>query len=123
MNSKFLVPFETAQLLKEKGYPQENDSFQECDLYYYDDGELEAGIAIDTEELDDCFYAPTYHEVLDWLKEKYNFIVCVRFSVMEYWSWIIVQLRVKRPIIYCKGKRSTREEALNEGILKALEMI
>lgn len=119
MKSKFLVPFETAKALKEKGY----NSL--CDCYYGPDKELYLGVLVSNMDYEDCgnCSAPTYHEVVDWLREKYNFIVCVRFSVMEYWSWIIVQLRVKRPIIYCKGKRSTREEALNEGILKALEML
>lgn len=128
MKSKFHVPFETAQQLKGKGYPQENDSFQECDLYYYDDGELEAGIAIDTDELDDCFYAPTYHEVVDWLEGK-GIYVSAFLSIGEtdkedtYKIWWKSFIDIPPHEEQSSAVYSTREEALNDGILKALEML
>lgn len=118
MDKKFFVPFETAKKLRKKGYPQENDSFQECDLYYYDDGELEAGIAIDTEELDDCFYAPTYHEVLDWLQGKG---VRIYAEYCEQWAGFIDNGETKE--VETTAMYPTREEALNAGILKALKKL
>lgn len=64
MKSKFLVPFETAQLLKEKGY----NSL--CDCYYEPDKELYLGILVSNMDYEDCgnCSAPTYHEVVDWLE-------------------------------------------------------
>lgn len=119
MNEKFFVPFKTAKLLKGKGYPQESDSFQECDLYYYDDGELEAGIAIDTEELDDCFYSPTYHEVVDWLEGRK---VRIYAEYCNGWWYGFIDnsetMEIEATVRY-----QTREQALNEGILKALKML
>lgn len=126
MNKKFIVPFDTAQQLREKGYPQESDSFQECDMYYYDDGELEAGIAVDTDDLEDCIYAPTYHDVVDWLEEKGIYITtCIDMlevcgSGKIKWACFIFPFGGKETSI---GGKHTREQALNASILKALEML
>lgn len=124
MKSKYFVPFDTAQRLKEKGYPQDSNSFQECDLYYYDDGELEAGIAIDTDELDDCFAAPTYHEVVDWLYKKKICITChPAYSYEGQYNGFRYEMQTYDEDDYPDDVYSTREEALNEAIIAALEML
>lgn len=117
MKSKFLVPFETAQLLKEKGY----NSL--CDCYYMPDKELYLGILVSNMDYEDCgnCSAPTYHEVVDWLREEYGLIVCVGFSVMKCWSWSVERLRATLQVLYCGDMQGTREEAINAAIIKALE--
>ncbi len=121
MKSKFHVPFETAQLLKEKGY----DSL--CDCYYEPDKELYLGILVSNIDYEDCgnCSAPTYHEVVDWLEEK-GIYICIEvllekrgeFVFSSYIDWI-GNINQETHV----GTYPTREEALNAGILKALEII
>lgn len=124
MNSKFFVPFKTAKLLKEKGY---NGL---CDCYYEPDKELYLGILVSNMDYEDCgtVAAPTYHEVLDWLEEK-GIRIEVRKAYRfreKQWSWCgyvyIVEdedYETSQLADWC----STREEAINECILKALEKL
>lgn len=136
MDAKFLVPFETARQLKEKGYNEE------C-TFYYGDGIIRIERQLYTnKELSDntpnwlfneCISAPTYHEVVDWL-EKRNIIVEADWLFEDVSSRnICFYYRVAfiHPNFPCKDKgyigihniQLTREQALNEGILKALEML
>ncbi len=131
MNSKFFVPFETAKQLKEKGYNEVND-------YVYSIGVEDGKECIELRQIDyeylfndtnsdidaDKFTpnictAPTYHEVVDWLEGKGYPIesACVREYSDSDVKWIC-------GVGYTSTKiHSTREEALNAAILKALEMI
>lgn len=120
MKSKFHVPFETAKALKEKGY----NSL--CDCYYEPDKELYLGILVSNMDYEDCgnCSAPTYHEVVDWLEGKGIYITCYaplskpvgRYAISVFNSntndWGM-----------CREIYPTREEAINDGILKALEML
>ena len=63
MDAKFFVPFETAQLLRKKGYPQDKS-----DYGYFDNGDSHPLIMFPADNFD-CA-ASTYHEVVDWLYEK-----------------------------------------------------
>ena len=118
MNSKFLVPFETAQLLKKKGYPQESN-------YMYCDGERQwRHLTLYQMNKINAVASPTYHEVVDWLEEKGIYITCYapllkpvgRYAISVFNSntnnWGL-----------CRDVCPTREKALNESILKALEML
>lgn len=112
MKSKFLVPFETAQLLKEKGY----NSL--CDCYYEPDKELYLGRLVSNMDYEDCgnCSAPTYHEVLSWLEGKG---ICVFTNYYDMWAGFIrTGKKINDVNIF-----HTREEALNAGILAALEML
>ena len=136
MNNKFFVPFETAKLLKEKGYPQERATM------YYDT--LSGGISLITDrECVSCVVegndrhplynrlsklyiaAPTYHEVVDWLQEK-GIYICIEVSLVHsgdfvfcsYIDWI-GNINQETHV----GTYPAREQALNAGILKALEML
>ena len=133
MNKKFFVPFETAQLLKTKGYNESND-------YVYDRGVEEGKECIDIQKVDfeyqfndtnsdidadieftsNICTAPTYHEVLDWLQGKGYPIesACVRWYSDSDWMWIccVAYINATKP-------HFTHEEALNAAILKALEML
>lgn len=113
MKSKFLVPFETAQLLKEKGY----NSL--CDCYYMPDKELYLGILVSNMDYEDCgnCSAPTYHEVVDWLEEKGYLIETMRARYESNVVWFC-RVAQKDTNIY-----PTREQALNASIIKALEML
>lgn len=129
MNKKFFVPFETAKQLREKGY---NEKIS----YAYNKGRriVRAGV-IDCNNTDwdnlrkvqssypprlDYIAAPTYHEVVDWLWKKGKFIFAEYRAYENDWAGFIGEINGEMKYL---TEFPTREEALNEGILKALEMI
>ncbi len=124
MKSKFHVPFETAQLLKEKGY----NSL--CDCYYMPDKELYLGILVSNMDYEDCgnCSAPTYHEVVDWLEGK-GIYVSAFLSIGEtdkedtYKIWWKSFIDIPPHEEQSSAVYSTREQALNASILAALEML
>ena len=122
MNKKFIVPFDTARQLREKGYDVD------CYSYYTQNGKLYH----DTFTLNNKwirmgrFLAPTYHEVLDWLEEK-GIYVTTCIDMLEVcgsgkikWACFIFPFGGKETSI---GGKHNREEALNEAIKAALEML
>lgn len=116
MDAKFLVPFETARQLKEKGYDVN------CYNYYTQNGELYCGVFPMNNNLVriGCCTAPTYHEVLDWLQEKGK-IIFAEYRVYEnYWAGFIRGINGEMEYL---TEFPTREEALNEGILAALKKL
>ena len=124
MNSKFFVPFETAKQLKENGY---NGT---VDYYYMANGQMcfdAMEVSNDTLDLKNngTIAAPTYHEVIDWLEGKgiyiYGYPPMRMIDVGNYTSGLYDSN--KEYWTTCKSVYSTREEALNAAILKALEMI
>ncbi len=124
MDAKFLVPYQTAQQLREKGYDVN------CYNYYTQNGELYCGVFPMNNNLVriGCCTAPTYHEVLDWLVEK-GIRIEVRMAYHfreKQWSWCgyvyIVEdedYETSQLADWC----STREEALNAGIIAALKKL
>ena len=123
MDKKFFVPYKTAKILKEKGYSGV------CDYFYAKDKQLYFGVTrVSNSENDGTIAAPTYHEVVDWLAGK-GIRIEVRMAYRfreKQWSWCgyvyVVEdedYETSQLADWC----STREEALNEGILKALEML
>lgn len=120
MKSKFLVPFETAKALKDKGY----NSL--CDCYYEPDKELYLGILVSNMDYEDCgtVAAPTYHEVVDWLYEKKICITChPAYSYEGQYNGFQYEMQTYDEDDYPDDIYRTREEALNAGILAALEML
>lgn len=115
MNSKYFVPFETAKLLKEKGYPQITD-------YVFFLGKIVLNCTNDEKcmELSGIIAAPTYHEVVDWLEGK-GIRVFAHYYI-DNGKWVYVIEDFKR-LQDNAGFFHTREEALNAAILKALELI
>ena len=118
MDEKFFVPFETALLLKEKGY---NGI---CDYYYAPDKQLYFGVTrVSNDTLDyennGTIAAPTYHEVVDWLEGRK---VRIYAEYCNSWWYGFIDnseaMEVETTVRY-----QTREEALNEAILKALEIL
>lgn len=115
MNKKFIVPFDTARQLREKGYDVD------CYSYYTQNGKLYH----DTFTLNNKwirigrFLAPTYHEVVDWLEGRK---VRIYAEYCNGWWYGFIDnsetMEIEATVRY-----QTREEALNDGILKALEML
>lgn len=123
MKSKFFVPFETAKILREKGY---NGI---CDYYYTPDKQLYLGVTrVSNENLDyennGTVAAPTYHEVLYWLDGKGIYITCYAPLSKPVGMYTISVFNSNKPDWgMCREIYTTREEALNDGILKALKML
>ena len=131
MNAKFFVPFETAKILKEKGYPQDfahNDA-----LYTLPNGEFYWALDVDIARRcseGEPILAPTYCDVLDWLIE--NKIAVITVEMCEI-MWNIHPIDEADMRWYCNVRLNdtivqtddfdTRWEAINEAILEALEMI
>lgn len=73
----------------------------------------------------DCYAAPAYHEVVDWLAEK-GIYICIEvllekrgeFVFSSYIDWI-GNINQETHV----GTYPTREEALNAGILAALKKL
>lgn len=114
MDKKYFVPYETAKLLKEKGYPQDGE-----DYIYLSGGERKRRNWLDSYQMDilNAVICPTYHEVVDWLERKGYPIesACIREYSDSDMMWLC-GIAYTTTRIYL-----TREEALNEAIIKALE--
>lgn len=136
MNTKFFVPFDTAKLLKDKGYDIE------ISFYYTTDEVLKSHAGFDREawDGDPCLLdfsnsdlqkwyseenyiaAPTYHEVLDWLEDKGIIIESTKRWTENYcYVWSSGIIRHDNLIKTCIGE--TREEAFNKAIIYALKLI
>lgn len=124
MDKKFFVPYQTAQLLKEKGYPQEDS-----DMYYTPNGELksQADIYADRTDNDTMMYsyflttyhiaAPAYCEVLDWLVGKKIYIDIDNTAKCKWYCY----MWEGSSAIGATGQYFTREQAYNAAIVRALE--
>lgn len=131
MKSKFLVPFDTARQLKEKGYPQKGatmyyDTFSGGEISLITDRECVSCVVEGNvrhplfKRLSELYIAaPTYHEVVDWLEGRK---VRIYAEYCNGWWYGFIDnsetMEIEATVRY-----QTREEALNDGILKALEML
>lgn len=123
MDAKFIVPFDTARQLREKGYDVD------CYSYYTQNGKLYH----DTFTLNNKwirmgrFLAPTYHEVVDWLEGKGIYITCYAPLLKPVGRYAISVFNSNTNNIndwgLCRDAYPTREEALNAGILAALKKL
>lgn len=119
MNAKFYVPFETAKLLKEKGYPEYTD------IYYDANGCLVSDFVKSNYEPPAVFpltAAPTYHEVLDWLETEKGILVSVGINEVNSYLWEVYS-KYRSGALYHSQWVSSREKALNEAIIKSLERL
>ncbi len=117
MDRKYYIPYATAKLLKEKGYPQEYEWF------YCDDGK---GITPSWDgshcNCSDGVARPTYFEVIDWLDTE-GYVVTIEYdsshngSIYSFRS-IVYDACEK---LYTSEWATSREYALNDGITKILE--
>lgn len=128
MENKFVVPYETAKLLKDKGYNEKISFAYNKDKELIRSGSLDLNNT-DWERLHDIerihsrymypprISAPTYHEVIYWLEDQGYLIetMWARDESNVVWFCRVAQ---KNTNIY-----PTREEALNEAIVYALELM
>ena len=144
MKSKFFVPFGTAKLCMDKGYSGENDYFwgrgksrlkprrvsnHKCGGTQMTSVNNTIVYGFENRLFDDkCFVectAPTYHEVVDWLEENGIYITTLwnigETDTYEIWWKCFVDITLHEEQV--TSVYHTREEALNECILKALEML
>lgn len=121
MDKKFYVPFETAKLLKEKGYPEYADIFYDANGFLVNNfsrSDYDAPIVLPV------ISSPTYHEVLDWLYEKKICITChPAYSYEGQYNGFQYEMQTYDEDDYPDDIYRTREEALNEAIKAALHMI
>lgn len=143
MNAKFFVPFETAKLLKGKGYNGQNNYFWDAnhfkprristqkrsgiqilsmsnnEVYMLENNPFDSGCFVE------CT-APTYHEVVDWLDGKGICVLSYTPGRTHGIGHFVAGFIYNNNMDWCVCDTiyyPTREEALNAAILKALEMI
>ncbi len=117
MNNKFYVSFETARLLKEKGYRQRYHA------YYFGDSNLRKGGYRGDSWYDspDFYPAPTKSEVIDWLDKKIH--IGIRYyDLTSKWHYDITPVRPGTKAIN-NLSFSTRLEAEEAAIIDALELL
>lgn len=119
MKDKFLVDVGLAYKLKHTGYNEW------CDYYYDNSNQLQRtteGIARNSGFTISQASAPTYHEVLEWLEGKGLTISVAYIVAPNYYGW-------KADIFQADDTQlsgatcPTRESALEDTILKALELL
>ena len=134
MTTEDYVNFETAKLLKEKGFDGE------CD-YLYADGKLmrASGFACDWNKGETLFAdyenecsAPTFQMVMKWLREKHNLHIEIRITnhsismvnVIKYY-WVMCNTETGRwcdeSTVYNVKAFDTPEEAEEDAIRHAVE--
>ena len=126
MDARFYVPYETAQLLKEKGYEAETDYYYSKETKsitllhdlkneWYPDS---LQIIIDTRYIP----APTYHEVLDWMYAK-GYVIYARTVTDINSNWFAVINSENDVCKFPRGYWNAREDALNAAILETLKRL
>ena len=117
------VSFETAKLLKEKGFDSE-----ECFAFYKENGKmgfLQTFGDIADYNSETCVLAPTLQMAMKWLRKNHNFYIDPYPEDNKTWCLIIWELYPKC-VKQCKGKYddhsySTPEEACEAAIKYCLE--
>lgn len=107
--------FDTAKLLKEKGF---NGDFTKA---YSTNGTLISNFT------ENCIIAPTNQMAMKWLREEYNLHIDICYDDLD-WSWNILSVDKSVPveerpkfIRHGFAGNKTYQEALEEGIKYCLE--
>lgn len=129
---KDYVSLEVAKMLKEKGYDEDCNTFIVEECWGFNKGELRC---VDKyRELCSC---PTLYDAAKWLRNKHKLHIDVGMcgdyatdadgnKVDEWGFWTFDMYSTEnfsQHIFDCFGQYDTYEEALNEGILEALNLI
>lgn len=132
MGKEDYVSIEVAKLLKGKGYPQEYNVGTLCRLQNKANKYYEKTREITQSDIDNawCIFNevyPTLYEAQKWLREKHNIhldVRCVGYSRPLRRADYRCEVFAVDNREYSESKIYHRyEDSLNEGILKALEMI
>ena len=116
------VSFETAKLLKEKGFDEL------CYQKYDSDGELSFNHVgyVNSEKPCDDFYAlaPTLQMVMKWLREVYNLYIDIRININNsLYSFKIYSVGVSGARAFTEYRIKSYEVACEEAILYCLEKL
>ena len=108
------ISFETAKLLKEKGFDEE------CIYVYRHDGSEDIW---DADKEDIACQKPTLQMAMKWLREKYKIFICVVFlEEANMYGFTIEDISAKKYLATSKNDwYSTYEEACEVGIKYCLE--
>ena len=128
MNKEDYVSYEVAKLLKEKGY-----THYEKQHYFTEDIHVGDGITVKGRSLTEMFrlcddfdefkvYAPSLWDAAKWLRNKHNIFVDIE-SVCHDGLVFIFNIITMDDGNIGYDARETYEEALNEGIKEALQLI
>ena len=115
------VSFETAKLLKEKGFDDE------CN-YEYGVPVVERGYVLqmffkpikNSELVDEAYAAPTLQMAMKWLREKHNIAIETEWEHLWY-AYIKPMTSKPSEEDYCQCKSSKYEEACEDAIKYCLE--
>jgi len=134
------VSFETAKLLKEKGFPQEYDIFHSM-VYNEEDYEDEYEVqrmVLETKlvkagtlssypvgVLDPKCYCPTQQMAMRWLREIHNIViaidVCRETGREGFYCWQLEDSHTGDNIVNIVGECPTYEQAVEAAILYSLK--
>ena len=123
MDSKFYVSYETARLLKEKGYDGD------AEYAYHENGNF-SHWGRNVNDIDYLYAAPTKAEAIDWLESKGIVIIVDEYYIMheedDYYTSCWGYYIRKDDEGVCRDNSSeykTRLEAEEAAIIKALELL
>ena len=126
------VSFETAKLLKEKGFDEPCHA-----LYHNGDNKIFFGLDVDSYHNTilsvDCYACPTLQMAMKWLREEHNLHVEVRITnhgitidIIKYY-WVMTNTETGRwcdeSTVYTAKAFDTPEEAEEDAIRHALEKL
>lgn len=119
-----LISFETAKLAKEKGFniyqtTQFCKGVNPTTTYNYSENQCRM--------FNDTYYAPTQSLLKKWLREKYKLHIGISVNQFGYgYMYSIIDIVKYEAVKYLTGgpnDKFTYEQALEEGLKNALEMI
>ena len=128
MDNKFYVSLEAARLLKEKGYDRECVAYYQHGTFYPYAINTQRELSITNKNAAPAYMeqyaAPTKAEAIDWLESKGITIEIhwIEFNENRRWNYSIFNSSTC-DIINTKYIYSTRLEAENAAIIKALELL
>ena len=130
---KYFVPYEIALALREIGFDEP------CFTYWVHDGEQItfatdhnrfgwSMIGFTNSQMDKkhgLCTAPLYDQVIDWFIKKHDIIIYPFYDKSTYYAWLVNLIKGNEyiSVSHPKDKFPNRYEALNTGILKAIEII
>lgn len=77
------ISFETAKLLKDKGFEQHNP---DVEMHYRENGEYSDVVGDEVYQIDSMYSAPTHQMAMKWLREEHGIIITIDFDEYELTS-------------------------------------
>lgn len=115
------VSFETAKLLKEKGFDEPLQCF-----YKFDSKELYRGTVFTNTQIGDKFYnAPTLQMAMKWLREVHNIFIDIRFNrTYQRYKYFVFFMCTNDDYMYDHtnlSKKESYEETVESALRYCLE--